>query len=227
MRYKGVLLAAGNSQRFDGIKQLAIVNEGGARAMLAHTYSAMAASDVANCAIALRDTQKSAFANVLPQDTDVICCPDAQLGMGHTIANVVATLADDISHLLISLADQVALTHEHFNRLVSASNKAPNNIICASTEAGVSVPAIFPRHFFPSLSTLQGDKGAKKVILETLANQARHVSLIAMPEAQIDIDSREDLRRWQQQSFNRVNKHDNKVTTINFDRQPNMEKQHD
>ena len=55
-------------------------------------------------------------------------------------------------------------------------------------------PVIFPKGYFNALCQLQGDKGAKSIVMENLENIVK----ISIDEAAIDIDTQEDFLRWQQ-----------------------------
>ena len=54
------------------------------------------------------------------------------------------------------------------------------------------MPAIFPCRLFAELATLRGVRGAKPLLLRETSPATR----LAMPEAAIDIDHPDDLRRW-------------------------------
>ncbi|MCE7896899.1 MAG: nucleotidyltransferase family protein, partial [Gammaproteobacteria bacterium PRO8] len=53
------------------------------------------------------------------------------------------------------------------------------------------VPAIFPRHSWPALMRLQGDRGASGLLAA-----AATLTTVPMPSAASDIDTRADLERW-------------------------------
>ena len=64
----------------------------------------------------------------------------------------------------------------------------------ASAYAGVrGVPAIFPRRAFPDLLALQGNQGARRLLVD----QSRPVIALPLEGGEIDIDRPEDLARVQ------------------------------
>ena len=62
--------------------------------------------------------------------------------------------------------------------------------VCASYEGREGVPAVFPPALFADLMTLDADAGAK-ALLHSLQNKIK----VDMPEAAVDIDTLDDLKR--------------------------------
>ena len=59
----------------------------------------------------------------------------------------------------------------------------------ASRYAGVvGVPAVFPAAFFPELAQVQGDQGARRI----LVRHAAETSTIDFPEGSFDVDTPAD-----------------------------------
>ena len=73
--------------------------------------------------------------------------------------------------------------------MIDAWKRDHTKIIASAYAGTVGVPAIFPVRHFTAISQLQGDTGAK-VIIE---NNLEQVIRISIPEAEIDIDTQEDL----------------------------------
>lgn len=134
-----------------------------------------------------------------------------QNGIGSSIAFAVDTLMSlslGYTHLLITLADQVALTEQDYRLLMSQAQGNPDKIISSAyhytdecsvksingklNAAGFGVPAIFPKSFFPQLQKLTRDTGAKKIIK---ANKAQ-THFVQCDNAAIDIDTSVDFERY-------------------------------
>ena len=62
--------------------------------------------------------------------------------------------------------------------------------ICAFYAGQVGVPALFPRSLFSRLITLDGDSGAR-AMLHSVTDKIT----VPMPEAALDIDTVEDLKK--------------------------------
>jgi len=126
----------------------------------------------------------------------LIHCEDADLGLGHTIAQSVEKVccADkNTSHIMIVLADQVALSSGEHIRLIEQSLETPNKIVCAEAKQEIMPPAVFPCQYFSDLVALQGDKGAKTL----LHKNKSQLETVLIANAIIDIDTKKDLENWQ------------------------------
>ncbi|MFC1500216.1 NTP transferase domain-containing protein [Candidatus Zixiibacteriota bacterium] len=90
--------------------------------------------------------------------------------------------------------DQPFVTPGILDRLVGVFlDRRPPIVACAYDDT-VGTPALFDLALFESLRSLEGDTGAKLIILQ----QGDAVVTIDAPEVGIDIDTEEDLRRLQQ-----------------------------
>ena len=63
------------------------------------------------------------------------------------------------------------------------------SVVAAHYGDSPGIPALFARKKFPDLLELHGDRGAKKIILESTSVH------ISAPEAEFDIDTEADLQR--------------------------------
>jgi len=90
---------------------------------------------------------------------------------------------------LILTCDQPLL--DDLAPLVSAFRQSPHLIAAAAYAATVGVPAIFPRAFFPALSRLTGDAGARAV----LRSSPESVQAVALRDAAFDVDTPGDYAR--------------------------------
>jgi molybdenum cofactor cytidylyltransferase len=90
---------------------------------------------------------------------------------------------------LIALADQVAVTADDLRLLVARWEQQPDRIVAALYDDTIGVPAIFPADLFRELAELQGDRGARVVLLR----YPERVIGVPMPSAAQDIDTPGDL----------------------------------
>ena len=232
---KIIVLAAGKSTRFNGIKVLAPIikktptslleqaQPEHAISMVEHVLtqvsSALAALNITPANLQVATGQYHAeITKLIGEKYSLIHCQDANLGMGHTISNAVENMlkqansakneASNISHIMITLADQVALNADDYIKLIKQSLKTPEQLICAMSSpkseqaseqlsnqpAGttISPPAIFPHRYFNDLMKLQGDKGAKAL----LHGNKDNLKTVLLANAKIDIDTPQELRHW-------------------------------
>ena len=90
--------------------------------------------------------------------------------------------------VIISLCDQPLVTKEVYDFLIKAHQESGKPIAASEYKNTVGVPALFARSMFDELFGLEGDTGAKFVIKKNPALVER----IDVPEAEFDVDSKED-----------------------------------
>ncbi|MCL1091706.1 nucleotidyltransferase family protein [Shewanella profunda] len=95
--------------------------------------------------------------------------------------------------ILLTLADQVALSVDDYQQLILKWHETGKNVAAHYLD-DLGVPAIFNASTLPLLTNLSGDRGAKS-ILKQQAKLGELVS-IALPNAAIDIDTKADLTMW-------------------------------
>ncbi|NCP64200.1 MAG: nucleotidyltransferase family protein [Paraglaciecola sp.] len=187
---EALLLAAGNSQRFAGIKQLAMWQ---GQSLINHSVSQFYEDGVIlqglnGLRVALGANAQQIKAQ-LASAVETIDMQNWSQGIGATIAEAVSRMPTTTKHLLIALADQIAIKHTDFLHLIALSEQYPNHIIAARYADVVGVPAIFPQRFFSHLQQLSGDKGARSLF--ALWQDA--VISVDMPHASLDVDTQQDL----------------------------------
>lgn len=202
---KIILLGAGKSQRFKAIKLLAPIKKQQYSAhLIQHVLQQISKSlvslniDCCNLFIATGCYHENISA-IIDKQFPLIYCSNAHLGLGHTIAQSVENIINDVdnvsepvSHIMLTLADQVALTSDDYRKLIEQSISMPDKLICAIADQEIMPPAIFPRQYFNQLVTLTGDKGAKALLHQ---NKER-LQTVQLPNAAIDIDTKQDLHNW-------------------------------
>jgi CTP:molybdopterin cytidylyltransferase MocA len=183
-----LVLAAGAGSRFGSPKQLArvggeaLLQKAVARAteLAGHAVTVVLGAHAAEISPLLRSTSASVVVNRHWQE-----------GLGSSLRLGVSQLPGSTTGVLVTLADQAAITTFDLRRLAAAWQRQPDSAVAASYEGHTGVPAIFPRHAFPLLLALRGDVGARPV----LSQLADRVVRVPMPNAAIDIDTPEDLRK--------------------------------
>jgi molybdenum cofactor cytidylyltransferase len=195
-----LVMAAGSSRRFGRLKQLADVSKpikktstSAAMPMLAYTLEKLV--QLPYSIVVATGPHHVELEQINHHQLDFHHCTEAHLGMGHTLAQATAHILFThklASHICIVLADQVALLIDDITNLLDLSQQNQNNIICCKTKTGLSVPSIFPRHYFQALSRLNGDKGAKSIIMANTDN----LLTLSIERAAIDIDTQADLTQW-------------------------------
>ena len=193
MKTHALLLAAGQSKRFVGIKQLAQISGQSMINFCLNNYklNKQLLPELDQLTVVL-GANADVIQKQLASNINTFKVSDWQQGMGRSISVAISQLDADVSHVLIGLADQVAVTSEKFRLLLNKSINQPDKIITAYYQQKMAVPVIFPHQYFTQLMALSGDVGAKKILLAHIDQTIK----IAMPEAAIDIDSKDDLNKW-------------------------------
>lgn len=189
LRICTALLAAGQSQRFGNEDKLAQDLHG---RMLGHHAAerlariqtpdriAIISSDAGPCVPGWRESGFQILTN-----------PQARSGMGTSVA-LAASHARDIKAdgLLICLADMPFVSAALLDQLVeSFHDQGAAAIVCAADGDKRSPPALFGSRHFARLAELSGDSGAREMIAEAQI-------IAAAPDELADIDTREELRKW-------------------------------
>ncbi len=96
----------------------------------------------------------------------------------------------NLKNVLILLSDQPYLTIDVLNELLSVQ-KNHKSIAACEYNHQVGVPAIFSHHFFDDLMKLDGDQGAKKIIMRNMD----FVSMVPFVGGEIDVDTEEEYQK--------------------------------
>lgn len=109
-------------------------------------------------------------------------------GMGTSLACGVSALPPSASHALVLLTDQPEINTTTIQHMLRILRLHPATATGCHYAGGIGVPAIFPRKLFAQLRALRGDRGARDLLRSGI-----QVSIVACPEAAIDIDTAADL----------------------------------
>ncbi|MCP3130450.1 nucleotidyltransferase family protein [Shewanella sp. KJ2020] len=211
-----VVLAAGESQRFAGVKL----------AQLVPSLSATGISEQAIICAHVERLQQLYYQDLEPQGThspknapllvilgahqpilqpllaelksrqlfDILVNPQWHTGLASSVS-LAASYAKEqgFDAMLLTLADQVALSAEDYRQLILMWHKTGKEVAAHYLD-DVGVPAIFNASTLPLFTHLSGDRGAKSI----LKQQAQQGALVAitLPSAAIDIDTQADLASW-------------------------------
>jgi molybdenum cofactor cytidylyltransferase len=111
-------------------------------------------------------------------------------GVASSLTAGIAALLEhsDFEGFLVMLADQPKVGVAALQRLVSAFDDK-HRMIASSYAGTIGVPAIFGKELADEMLQLTGDSGAKQFLLD----RADRVTLVEMPEAELDIDTINDI----------------------------------
>ncbi|MEZ5215615.1 MAG: NTP transferase domain-containing protein [Ilumatobacteraceae bacterium] len=201
-----VLLAAGRGSRFSGPTHKLLAEFRG-RPVLAWAIDAVVQADLPLCIVTGLDPQVEVLADTLVRNLAltatredsirVVRNPLAHTGMASSLAAAVA-LANDLgaTSIVVGLGDQPSFRAKPGGRWPMPSHSTDRIAEyraagAADTAPQRANPVRLPRAVWPELPT-SGDRGAR----DLLRNRPGHVIAVACPGNPADIDTLEDLHRW-------------------------------
>lgn len=157
-----VLLAAGNSTRYQGIKLLDYI-EG--KKMYLHILERSMELGVEPKIIVTQYEEIQEKASEYGFKT--VINKEPQLGISHSLQlglQLALKLAPDIDGILFSVCDQPYLEKTTLERLQQTFTESEKNIASVSYEGMLGNPCIIGKQYFEDLFSLTGDVGGKKII---------------------------------------------------------------
>lgn len=186
MRLACLLLAAGDSKRFGGCKQLAALD---GKPLLRHGLDALAPLFGADL-YAVLGARRAQVEAVIGDNARILYHQHWRQGLGSSIAAGVGAVGtgDRYDGILLALADQPRIATADYRRLLDRFDG--ERIVAAYYAGRPGVPALFPRFCFDSLKRLEGDRGARALLRKKSAD----ILQVPLPAAAFDVDTAADLR---------------------------------
>jgi molybdenum cofactor cytidylyltransferase len=189
----GILLAAGQSRRFGGDKQLA---EFRGKSLLARSAQLLVESGLCPRVVVLSglDTSKEQRHREALSGLDVkiaINC-EPERGMSNSIriaVREVAKTSNDVHGVIITVCDQVLCTSDTLRVLENVALSSDVEIVASGYSETIGVPAYFSQSMFSQLEHLEGEQGAGSLI-------RRHCDrclVVPFEGGSLDIDTVADL----------------------------------
>lgn len=210
-----ILLAAGQSRRFNGIKliqPITATNPNGKQVtqpLLLHGLDKLNALSKYLCnlnvesqVIVVLGTNQTQIQRLLPSSTEVIINENSSEGLSSSIKVAVkATHKIAATDMLLTLGDHIGVDIDDYQQLVELWLQTQVNV-CSYYQNQLAAPAIFNQIHFNKLNKLQGDQGAKPLLLELA--KTKQLKTLTLVNGVYDIDTKEDLIAWQQ-AFSSIN----------------------
>jgi xanthine/CO dehydrogenase XdhC/CoxF family maturation factor/CTP:molybdopterin cytidylyltransferase MocA len=181
-----VIMAAGGSSRFGGIKQL-LELEGKSLLKRAIDTASSVLDNRVKLVLGIKPNKLQREAD--GYDIEVVINKEWGSGIASSLRAGIESLPSRCQGALIIFCDQPYINETHLRSLIDAWKHDHTRIVASAYADTVGVPVIFPRQHFSAIQVLKGDSGAKTIIENNMENVVR----IAIPEAEIDIDTQEDL----------------------------------
>jgi molybdenum cofactor cytidylyltransferase len=160
-----IVLAAGRSRRMGGPNKL-LETVGGRPLVRIATEAALAsrADPVIVVTGHQADQVRAALAGL---DVRLVHNPDYFEGLSTSLRAGIDALPETAGAALVCLADMPGVTPQVIDRLIDAHDPSGSKLIAVPTVKGKrGNPVLWSRRFFPALSTIRGDTGARHLIGE-------------------------------------------------------------
>ncbi len=182
-----IILAAGESSRMGKPKQL-LPYKG--KTLLRHAVDEALASECKTIVVVFGAYADNLQNEIKAEAVTIVNNPLWQEGMASSIRAGIETLQPDtdIHSAIIMLCDQPFVDAALINQLIHQKNNTQKSIIACAYNDTYGVPILFSRDYFPSLLTLTGKEGAKKI----LVNFEYDMALVPFKKGATDIDTPAD-----------------------------------
>jgi molybdenum cofactor cytidylyltransferase len=185
-----IILAAGSSSRLGKPKQN-LVFQGST--LLQRTIKAALSADCQQIAVVLGANVQVIEPTIIDQPIQIIHNPDWEAGMSSSINCGLAALLKtnpQLQSVILMLCDQPFADTSIINQLIQASANNKQLVAC-NYNGTIGVPALLDKNHFKELLALQGNEGAKKLLLK----YTNEVHTVPFPLGMIDIDTIGDYER--------------------------------
>ncbi|MDX1637937.1 MAG: nucleotidyltransferase family protein [Balneolaceae bacterium] len=186
-----VILAAGSSSRLGRPKQL-LPYKG--TTLLQRMIDMVAAFRFTSSLVVLGAHAKQIRDAIDPGESTVVVNDHWADGMASSIRVGVEEslmLNRSLDSILFLLSDQPFVATGLIRELLTRHSRGTHRITACSYQQHIGVPAIISRYYVPELLELNGDVGAKKIMMK----HRDDVAEIPFEQGRFDIDTKEDYER--------------------------------
>jgi molybdenum cofactor cytidylyltransferase len=190
-----VVLAAGASRRLGQPKQLLPV--GGITLLQRTLEAALAVPEVWPVVVVLGAHLERIRPVAARYPVLIVENPAWAEGMASSLRTGLATaqtFAREVEAVVFALCDQPHFSAAAIEALLAARRRTGADVVAARYAGHLGAPALIARPHFSALAQLAGDEGARQLFARLPAGSVTGVDL---PELAQDIDTPEDLRRWE------------------------------
>lgn len=185
-----IILAAGKSSRLGSPKQLLVFQD---QYLLQHGIDEAISSNASPVITVLGANHELIRSKIDHAGSIIVENTDWETGIASSIKtglNEILSNHPKTDGIMLMVCDQPFADHKIINQLLKAQDKTKKGIICCSYDGTIGTPALFHKSFFDELFTLEGDTGAKKLMLK----HKDDLFSVSFSDGSIDIDTPEDYK---------------------------------
>lgn len=186
-----IILAAGGSSRLGRAKQL---EQFGGRSLVRNAVAAAVDAGCRPIVVVTGSESGRIAADVTGSEATIVENSNWREGVASSIRIGIDGLRENTREtggVVLMTCDQPFVTGKVVSDLINQWRKSGKLIIASSYSGTLGVPALFDRACFDELLQLQGDIGAKPIILKDL----ERVAEVSFPEGVHDVDTKEESAR--------------------------------
>jgi len=185
-----IILAAGQSSRLGTPKQLLKYQN---KTLLQHAIDTAKQSKLRSIVVILGSNANNILKETDTSGIHVVINDDWETGMASTIRCGIQSLQEldpDANAAVLMVCDQPYVTTDLLNSLIETQKETSKAIIVSQYGDTIGTPALFQKQFFEKLIALEGDSGAKKIIMQN----NNFLATMPFPKGSIDIDTIDDYK---------------------------------
>jgi len=184
-----IILAAGSSSRLGKAKQNLVYR---GKTLLQRVIETAIASKATTVIVVLGANTDIILPTIQNQPVHIVHNPDWPEGMASSIRLGIyelQTISPQTSSVILILCDQPFVDELLINKLIENKNK--KGITASAYNNTLGAPVLFNAVYFEELKQLQGQDGAKKLLLM----HPDDVAAIPFPLGSVDVDTIEDFKK--------------------------------
>ncbi len=184
-----IVLAAGGSSRMGTPKQLLSIGQTTFIEQVLEKARALQ-PDTLICVLGANAEKIEPY---IPSEVELVHHSQWKRGLGSSIGAGIRYLEGQsgAQAIVILLADQPSIDPADLQKMVDLHASHPDKIIASYYEGSPGVPAIFPKEYWQELQQLDGDRGAKAILLKNSDRVILHHHSTNVR----DIDTQEDYEQ--------------------------------
>ena len=183
-----IILAAGSSSRFGGIKQLLRFNN---KTLIEHVIDEATNAELNSVVVVT-----GAYADEVSEKIDnkkitIVFNEHWETGMASGIVTglkKVLIVNNEIENIIIAVCDQPYISSLLFQKLLDKKSESKKSIVASSYAGTLGTPALFNMKYFNELLNLKGDEGAKSLIRK----YNNETTSVLFKKGNIDVDTPKD-----------------------------------